>query len=187
MNELEFLRAEVARLTADNEKLRRLTVIDPLTGLYNRRHAEDKLDYFWSMFERYSDTFSVLSLDLDHFKSINDTYGHDVGDEVLVSFSKILSDTIRIGDFAIRMGGEEFLVIAPRCDQDNAKILGDRIVQEVYDNQPSHLNIQQKITVSVGTSTTLKWTSDAWHELLKNSDTALYKAKENGRNRCESF
>lgn len=161
-----------------------LSLTDQLTGLANRRYFEAKMDYEFSRFKRYERPFSLLMLDIDHFKKINDTYGHQSGDIILKTLGKIISDFIRKSDFAARYGGEEFVILMPETSKENACIAAERLRKHIeektfkIDVSPYDIHI----TISVGSSEAAKEMED-WHELVESSDRALYLAKQSGRNR----
>ena len=111
----------LAELGVANRKLQQAALTDPLTGLYNRRYALDRLDQEWSDSVRGAQPLACLVLDIDHFKKINDTHGHDVGDRVLVATAGLLRATLRRGDIVCRMGGEEFVALGPGMDPSTAR------------------------------------------------------------------
>lgn len=181
--EHENVRNYAFKLASATRRLESLAFTDQLTGLPNRRFANTRLDLEWSKLIKNAEGFSILSLDLDHFKQINDKYGHDVGDEVLVHFAEVLQNVIRIDDTAARMGGEEFIVITPQADESNVIALGQRIRAEVERNQPGDLGLGRLVTVSVGGAIAdLSIDIEGWKTTLKRSDQALYEAKSAGRN-----
>ncbi|WP_131781441.1 diguanylate cyclase [Legionella gresilensis] len=183
--------AELAALALANvrlrENLRYQSIRDPLTGLYNRRYLEDFLFKHVHQAERAKSAFSVLMLDLDHFKKINDTYGHDAGDAVLKEFGRILQGIIRIGDIAARYGGEEFVVAFYNIDHKTTLTRAESIRQAVLRLQVRY-GAQQvgPITVSIGVA---MYPNDGRTptELVEAADKALYAAKHNGRNQIISF
>lgn len=184
----EDVQQRVVSLEAVANQLTEQANIDPLTELYNRRYATTYLTREWSNLTRFNQTFSIISLDLDHFKVINDVYGHGVGDEVLKHFSKILLQTIRVIDVAIRMGGEEFIVVvSPTSVTNHVQLLGERIRQTIEEKQPLHLNLDHTITVSVGIATSdINLDNDA-NDTIKRSDIALYQSKHTGRNKVSLY
>lgn len=170
-------------LATTSRRLATVATTDQLTGLPNRRFANTHLDQEWANYVRTGNSFAIYSLDLDHFKQVNDNYGHDIGDQVLIHFSKVLQNTIRVSDIACRMGGEEFIVVSPSTDANNIANLGERICKAVEDNQPIHLKLSRLITVSVGGAFAEKAIDkNGWSDTLKRSDQALYNAKYSGRN-----
>lgn len=165
-----------------------LSVIDQLTGLYNRRYMVSQLQQLMHRAVMGGKPVSVLMCDIDHFKPVNDTYGHDVGDEVLVEVAGRLRENVRPMDVVCRPGGEEFLVIMPDTPGDLACAAGERIRRAVA-SQPFRVSsgrYEISITLSAGVST-IAGDQDTMAELTKRADTALYQAKSAGRNRVESI
>ncbi len=163
-----------------NLLLKNLSQIDTLSGLYNRRFMNKRLEEEIIKYKRYKTPFSILLIDVDFFKKINDTFGHDKGDSIIKQISALLKQNIRDSDICARWGGEEFLILAPNSDLDGALILANNLKELVEKN---NFEIKENITISVGVST---FNDNASQEkLLKSADIALYKAKENGRNRIE--
>ena len=156
-----------------------LAMVDCLTGLFNRRYMETMLKKEYTRCERYGKVFSVCILDIDNFKTINDTRGHQFGDVVLRELSAFLKSIIREEDIACRYGGEEFLVIIPETDSAGALVLGNRIRQSLKD---SDFFASNGITFSAGTAT---WPENAndLDGLIRSADTALYRAKYSGKDR----
>lgn len=164
-----------------------LSIIDPLTGLYNRRYMMNQLKQLLNRSALGDSPVSIASFDIDHFKSVNDTHGHDAGDVVLKEFSKRLKENVRPMDIVCRHGGEEFLVIMPDTSGDLACSAAERIRRSVA-MRPFNVadsNLSLEITVSAGVSTEEIGGQSA-DELMKRADEALYKAKNAGRNRVES-
>ena len=182
-DEQESIRRYAFELAASTRRLEMLAVTDQLTCLPNRRYAITRLDQEWATFLRSGNSFAIFSLDLDHFKQVNDNYGHDVGDKVLIHFANILQSSIRTNDIACRMGGEEFIVIAPDTNIYNVATLGERIREMTEVHQPKNLGLSRLITVSIGAAiTNLSTDANGWSDALKRSDQALYDAKLGGRN-----
>lgn len=152
---------------------------DPLTGVYNRRELLERLAQELARSRRYQTPFSVLALDLDHFKQVNDTHGHQVGDEVLKLFVRRVTATLRPTDLLGRMGGEEFLVVLPQADAAAAQATAQRLLPAV-----AQTSILPMCTVSIGVT---QWQHDdgTVDALLARADAALYRAKAQGRNRVE--
>lgn len=164
-----------------------LSVIDQLTGLYNRRYMMSQLHQIMQRSVMGGKPVSVMSADIDHFKAVNDTYGHDAGDEVLQEIANRLRENVRPMDVVCRPGGEEFLVIMPETPGDRACAAAERIRRAVA-AAPFKISGGTKeisITVSAGV-TTIKGADDTIAEFTKRADTALYQAKSGGRNRVES-
>jgi putative two-component system response regulator len=164
-----------------NGKLERLAVTDELTGLYNRRQALIRLEEKSILAERYGDALSVAMLDIDHFKSVNDSYGHDAGDEVLRQVAATIQANIRATDTACRIGGEEFLIIFPSQTSEEAANSADRCRAALANMSINANGVHIPVTVSVGVASRRLKQGDAT-TLLKDSDNALYAAKRAGRN-----
>jgi len=164
-----------------NEKLKILSIKDELTGLYNRRKLEELLQDEYQKAKRYNHVFSVVLLDLDDFKKINDNYGHQVGDQVLKEVSKILLDTIRKVDYCGRWGGEEFLILLPDTKLDAAVTLAQRVRKEIEGYSiPKVDNLTSSFGVSVYSP------GKEIKDIIKEADEALYRAKEKGKNNVQS-
>ena len=170
------------KLNEINEQLRKMSTRDKLTGIYNRRKLEDILQDIYQKAERYNNEFSVILLDLDHFKKINDNYGHQVGDQVLKEVSSILLDSIRNVDYCGRWGGEEFLIILPETELGSAVTLAKRLRKEIEEHIFSKIDI---LTSSFGVASYSS--KKKIKDIIKEADEALYAAKENGRNRVEKM
>jgi diguanylate cyclase (GGDEF)-like protein len=155
---------------------------DALTGLPNRRHLLDTSRRMAAQASRTKSPLSVLMLDLDHFKFINDRYGHGRGDEVLSAVGQVLRQTVRESDFAGRYGGEEFLVLLPATDERGARTMAERIRLAVRTITTPGLDRQ--VTVSIGIGALPEHAVDA-DGLERAADRALYLAKNNGRDRVE--
>lgn len=163
-----------------------LAVVDDLTGLYNRRYFDRHLNMLLSKAQEQERSMALMMVDLDHFKSVNDTYGHDVGDMVLREFSERLQRNIRGVDLACRYGGEEFVVLMPDTDIVLAKRVAERVRAAVADELfPVAENRGLEVTVSLGLATNAGW-DETPETLLKKADNALYSAKHAGRNQVVS-
>ena len=154
---------------------------DALTGIYNRRHLAEQLDYQLSVFSRNHLPFSVIMIDIDHFKRINDVHGHDVGDAVLKGVTSVISDALRDIDIFGRWGGEEFLCILPDTEGVDAQHCAERLRQRLATTSFSKTVTHLSVTASFGVATS--HASDTAQTLAKRCDVALYKAKDEGRNR----
>lgn len=167
-----------ARLTAANESLERLAHVDSLTQLWNRYATEQAIDREIYAAWRYGRPCSLLLLDVDHFKTINDRHGHSVGDEVLARLARELGGALRISDHAGRWGGEEFIVLANNTDLDSATSLAERLRQRIA---ATVFPTAGAVTISVGVAA---WQAgDTRRSLVERADRALYRAKQGGRNR----
>ncbi|MBK8012559.1 MAG: diguanylate cyclase [Deltaproteobacteria bacterium] len=182
--------AMTASLERDSEKrseltrsLRRLSTRDALTGLYNRRTFEDTLSKERERAKRYGTALALLMFDVDHFKGYNDSFGHQAGDEALRSVGRIVSTAIRGSDIACRYGGEEFAVILPNADVDQASIVAEKLRRTIAEAPISSLDGTPLPSVTVSVGVTATNTNDvAVEELVARADEALYRAKEAGRN-----
>lgn len=161
-------------------RLKHLATVDPLTSIYNRRKFNEVLSYELRRDERYPGGLSLILCDLDHFKNINDSYGHNKGDEVLKSFTEMVKNMIRSSDTFARWGGEEFVLLLPETGFETAIQLAEKIKQKTENKLFSNTC---KMTVSFGITQFLE--GDTETALFKRADDALYKAKTNGRNRLE--
>ena len=161
-----------------------LAVTDPLTGLNNRRYLDKHLKLLFDRAIARGRSLSVCITDIDRFKSVNDTYGHDAGDEVLKEFAARVRSTVRGADLACRFGGEEFVVIMPDTPPETAAAIAERL-RHAVESQPFVLRqsgTQLSITASLGISSTVYGAPSA-EELVRQADRALYEAKHGGRNR----
>jgi len=177
------LQRALFELAAKNEILEKLALTDPLTGLANRRAFQQALEAELSRVARHGRPASLLFLDLDHFKGVNDAHGHAVGDEVLAAFALVLKRGSRRGDLAARIGGEEFAVLLPTTGVVPAGLVAERI-RRATETRPLGRAVSVPVTVSIGlTSTEGQAQPPAAEELLRRADAALYRAKAEGRNR----
>ena len=160
--------------------LERRAHLDGLTGLANRGVLEDQLLREWDSCRRRSAPLSVVMTDLDHFKAINDTYGHASGDEVLRQTAGMLVNSARSSDLIARYGGEEFIVVAPDCPLTAAVTLAKRFRANLAQRTISVDGTEIRVTASIGIATT-DWTQHSSPELLRQADETLYKAKRSGR------
>ena len=163
-------------------RLRELTLHDPLTGLLNRRALDAELQREWSRLQRDGSAFALLALDLDHFKRVNDRYGHLVGDEVLAQTAQRLRDTVRGSDLVARTGGEEFVVLMPGIDEAGAQAAAERLRAAVAGTPFAVSAGPLPLSVSVGVAT-VQQPGSAPRDALQRADRALYAAKEAGRDR----
>ena len=182
---LEQIHVEIeqqqAKLLAMNATLVELSETDKLTGLKNRRFFQDKLEQQLNSYYELAKPFSLCILDIDLFKKINDTFGHQVGDDVLAQLAQLLTQRARKEDTVARYGGEEFVMILPETDIAAAKELGEQIRKTVaLDYWPAG-----QVTISIGMATVTS--EDTGATLLKNADDALYASKKNGRNQVTHF
>jgi diguanylate cyclase (GGDEF)-like protein len=158
-----------------------LAITDPLTGLFNRRRFCDVLRREFAVTKRYKNPLSCLMIDLDHFKVINDRFGHDAGDTVLREVAQRLGDTLREVDLTARYGGEEFAILLPLTSRENAAVVAERIASFVRGMRLDIGGEQVTLTVSIGVACTTDSASKDEEELVRMADAALYEAKANGR------
>jgi diguanylate cyclase (GGDEF)-like protein len=177
--------AQVAPVIANMRNLamaEQRAATDALTGLPNRRAVHDTLKRMLAQSSRAVAPMSVLAIDLDHFKQINDGYGHGRGDEVLAGAAAAIESTIRASDFAGRIGGEEFVVFAPATTSQDARVLGEKIREAIEEIEVP--GVDRAVTASVGIAGYPNDAVDA-ETILRMADRALYSAKDRGRNRVE--
>jgi diguanylate cyclase (GGDEF)-like protein len=174
-----------SRVVQYQQNLEYQTQIDPLTGLFNRRAFERKIAEEFERARRYNHSLSVLLLDIDNFKTINDTYGHHGGDTALVKISEILRERTRRSDFPARYGGEEFVLILPETDQDSALQVANKIHEEIRSRTFGTDTRPFALTVSIGLSSTSTKHYTDWRQTLDDADQAMYVAKNSGKDRVE--
>ncbi len=172
------------QVRSQQDELRTLAVTDQLTGLYNRTYLAETAQKYVSSAIRHHESLSLLMLDLDEFKDINDTQGHAAGDKVLAAIGDMLKSRCRDEDVVARFGGEEFIVLLPRCDLENAIYKAEHLCRFIRELQPAGLTISASLGVS---SIHEGGRHIDFEKLLKEADTALYAAKRNGRDRVEVF
>lgn len=175
-----------ARLKHAMAEIEYLSTHDSLTGLVNRRTMERRLDTEIDRSRRYGTPCSVVIIDIDHFKDVNDTHGHLSGDEVLLEIAKVLRDALRSSDTACRYGGDEFVLVLPETGAGGASILSERIRDRLASTSMSIRGKKLSITVSIGL-TELQGDKRTRLELLNEADQALYACKLSGRNRVVVF
>jgi len=173
------------QIEAKNRLLEELALTDPLTGLPNRRAIESWATRQLSGAARHGFPFWVVLIDLDHFKNVNDTYGHDAGDTVLKRFAEILKANTRRSDICGRIGGEEFLQVLTHADEQNVRVVLERLRQE-FSRENFQLNGHSvSVTASFGVAGFWGKTAPEFAQLVSQADTALYRSKHLGRNRIE--
>jgi two-component system cell cycle response regulator len=175
------LRAMTASLSARSESMEHAALTDSLTGMQNRRYFDDALREYLEEFKRIGKPIGLLILDLDHFKSVNDSHGHDVGDEVLRVVAGCLREFTRYHDVVARLGGEEFAVVAPNMDNDMLIKLAERIRRAIASLTVQTGNVRLRVTTSVGLAV---WDGkEGADDFFRRADRMLYEAKRLGRNR----
>ncbi len=161
------------------ETIRNQAITDPMTGLYNRRHFNAFIIQEAERSSRLNQAFSLITLDLDHLKKINDTFGHSIGDEAICAIARVLKSKARNIDISVRFGGEEFGILLPGIDSKGALVAAERIRTAIEKEKVKEVG---KVTASIGVATFLEHTNNI-DELMEIVDQAMYKAKKNGRNR----
>ncbi len=163
------------------EQVREMAIRDELTGLFNRRHVMEILEQQQALAESGDYSFSICYLDLDHFKPINDRFGHGVGDQVLTRFAHIARGSLREADYIGRLGGEEFILMLPDTDHSEAWRVAERLRQTLEETDFSDLHEELRVTVSAGVAE--YQAREDLDAVMARADLCLYQAKENGRNR----
>jgi diguanylate cyclase (GGDEF)-like protein len=158
--------------------------MDPLTGIFNRRRFEAVFANEFKRSQRYQIPLCFMMIDIDHFKKINDTHGHQAGDAFLKEIARILQTTLREVDTPARWGGEEFVVLSPNTTRENGLKAAERVRKAVA-NHVFPGTVDNKITVSIGVAGIPHPSIDSQDKLIHAADLAMYEAKKNGRNRVE--
>lgn len=169
------------RIAALMDEHKRLAMFDPLTGLMNRRSFVERLKVELARASRYGFAFSLILLDIDHFKTINDTYGHSAGDQVLAAMGELLREGLRTCDLSGRWGGEEFVLALPNTDAEGAETPAERIRRQIEDFHPVHQSTSISVTASLGLTEYIP--GEPLERLVDRADRAMYEAKARGRNR----
>lgn len=174
--ELELLKSE---LLVKNEELQILSSMDGLTQIYNRRKISEKLEEEFFRAQRYRTKFAVVLIDIDWFKSINDTYGHQVGDQVLFDIAQLMKENLRITEQIGRWGGEEFFAVLPNTNAEDGYTLAERIRLKIANYR---FEIDKHLTCSFGITEYVE--NDGLDQIIKRADEALYLAKEHRNSSC---
>ena len=169
------------QLQAANAELQRLSSTDRLTGLYNRGHWEEMLRQDYARHRRYDSQAALVMFDIDHFKAINDTFGHQAGDAVIQQVAELIRENLRDSDVAGRYGGEEFVVLLPDTDEQGGLMFAERLRQAVETCEVWHEQQSIRFTVSLGVAD-LSAPSSGYAQLIEWADSALYASKAAGRN-----
>ncbi len=177
----------LSALHQSKNQLEKMALTDSLTGIGNRATFDMSMKQLAARTQRAGTPFSLLMIDLDHFKWFNDNYGHQAGDKVLQEVAKAISTSARDADICCRYGGEEFAVILPDTEAKNALVLAERIHKQIARVSRKLSQHRLPITVSIGISSASQSSSTHPEEIIAEADRALYLAKENGRNRTESW
>jgi len=174
-------------LKLSNELLKQLSNTDPLTHLYNRRYMMEMLEKELQRAERKGTPLSLIMMDIDHFKKVNDQYGHQSGDKVLQAIAKLATMGMRSYDFAARYGGEEFVLVMPETAHDDAMTIAERLRFRIQAHSFTGPIRSLKTTISMGVATYPTPFIASIDDLIREADEALYRAKANGRNRVFSM
>ena len=172
--EIEQKQDEILKM---NEELLILSKTDKLTAIPNRRFYQEELAKHIEKYYNKNIIFSILMIDIDRFKKVNDNYGHIVGDNILIQLASVLTDQIRLNDFLARLGGEEFVIILPETAADKAIEVANKLNKNIENTKWVTID---RLTVSIGIATFSKGANEV--SILHDADQALYRAKENGRN-----
>lgn len=173
---------ELELVKLQNE-LKLLASTDSMTQLYNRRYFTKVSEHILDLAKREKQELCVIIIDIDKFKTINDTYGHSIGDEVIIEFSKILQEEQRKSDIACRFGGEEFVLLLPKTNIEGAVTVAQKIREKTQSITVQTSNISLHFTVSLGVSSIFTETENSIEMAINRADEALYEAKNRGRNR----
>jgi diguanylate cyclase (GGDEF)-like protein len=160
-----------------------MAIHDDLTGFYNRHHLMELIETESNRSVRTGSVFSLAMIDLDKFKNVNDTFGHQAGDNVLIAFSAIIRSVLRKSDFCGRYGGEEFLIVLTQTDLQEAKVFAERLRTCVEESFFPELGRKSRLTVSIGLA--VHKANEGVEKTISRADEALYRAKKGGRNRVE--
>ncbi len=176
---------DVTDFVVYEQKLIRMAKIDSLTGIYNRRYLDSRLTEEIERSRRHGNPLSVLMMDIDHFKKINDTQGHLCGDYALRKISELLQELVRTSDILGRYGGEEFCCVLPETTFEQAVVLAERCREQIAASPFSCTDQQSRATISIGVTGMHR--DDTLDSIIKRADDALYQAKHDGRNRVCSY
>lgn len=174
------------QLQEAHERLREASIRDVLTGIYNRRYLEESLAKEFNRAQRYSGKLSLILLDIDFFKKVNDQHGHLAGDQVLREVGTEISTCLRHPDIVGRYGGEEFLFILPETSIEGAKVLAERLRKAIENHPIDYENTTIYVTASLGAAE-LRTDLTSYENLINESDRALYQSKANGRNQVTIY
>lgn len=169
---------DISELKIMNENLQKMAITDNLTGIYNRHKFEEIIKIEMERSYRFDSPLSLIMVDIDHFKRVNDTYGHDEGDNVIKNIVDIISENIRHLDIFVRWGGEEFIVLCPQTESNGAAVLAEKLRGTV---ESKKIDVIGNITCSFGVTSYIK--DEGKSAFIKRLDGALYRAKDEGRNR----
>jgi two-component system cell cycle response regulator len=177
------VREKNAQLEQSLARVEQMAATDPLTGLYNRRHFSKVIDQMFAEAQRHEKDLSCVMIDLDGYKQLNDAFGHQVGDQLLIVAGKVINANMRRSDVAARYGGDEFVLLLPHADVEEAAQVASRISEQFKTASSAILNRDLGVTMSIGISSLVGGVPPAAEQLVAQADKALYRAKEQGRNR----
>ena len=169
-------------LNIKTKELELLASQDPLTKLYNRRYFSSTSEHIFNLAKREKNNLSIIMMDIDDFKSVNDTYGHEVGDNTLINIAEILTKYSRKSDVICRFGGEEFIVLLPSTSKENAQKVAKTFHNKIRNTIIQNKNKKIQYTVSIGISEINDNTDLNINEIINRADSALYTAKNSGKN-----
>jgi diguanylate cyclase (GGDEF)-like protein len=182
---LAQVREKNTQLEQSLKKVEEMAATDALTGLYNRRHFGKALEQCFAEAQRYEKDLSCLMIDLDSYKKLNDTYGHQVGDQLLILAGRVITANKRVMDIAARYGGDEFVLLLPHAGAEEAAVVAGRIAEEFFRSSATLLkrDASMGVTMSIGIGSLKANRPVHADQLLSFADAALYQSKEAGRNR----
>ncbi len=180
---LREVRDKNTQLEQSLERVEQMAATDPLTELYNRRHFSKVIDQMFAEAQRHDKDLSCVMIDLDGYKQLNDSFGHQVGDQLLVTAGKVINGAMRRSDVAARYGGDEFVLLLPHADVEQAYQVADRIREQFKTESSKILSRDLGVTMSIGISSLVGGVPPHADQLVAQADKALYRAKEQGRNR----
>jgi two-component system cell cycle response regulator len=182
------LSAANSQLSNSNRSLEVMTITDELTGLNNMRFMTQYLEKQYLLFSRYARPFSIMMIDLDHFKSVNDKNDHLVGSETIKLMGRIINEATRSSDIKARYGGDEYIIAMPETDPSASRIVAERIRKSIADQKvKGHLSDAFQVTASVGVASYTPQKHKSYRDLIRDADLSLYVAKKTGRNRVVHF
>jgi two-component system cell cycle response regulator len=180
---LSEVRDKNSQLETSLKRVEEMAATDPLTGLYNRRHFNRVLEQLFAEAQRYNKDLTCVMIDLDSYKQLNDTYGHQVGDQLLILAGKVISANMRRMDVAARYGGDEFVLLLPHATAEEAASAAQRIRDEFRQSSATILSRQEGVTMSAGIGSLTRHNPSSADQLVAKADSALYEAKGAGRDR----
>jgi diguanylate cyclase (GGDEF)-like protein len=180
---LAQVREKNAQLEQSLKKVEEMAATDALTGLYNRRHFSKALEHCFAEAQRYEKDLSCVMIDLDSYKKLNDTYGHQVGDQLLMLAGRCIQANKRAMDIAARYGGDEFILLLPHASGEEAAQVAQRVAEEFLKASATLLKREQGVTMSIGVGSLKANRPTHGDQLLNQADAALYASKDAGRNR----